>query len=505
MDTLPLIPYPSHIEQLPGQFRLERTTQFLYDPDQVPDFITQWFRDEIEKYYALRLPTPNQNTDQDSGTIIRLVIDRSLLSPSGMRSEEGYQLHITEWEILLAAPAPEGLFRGLQTLLQLVPPESCKEGCDIPCLLIRDWPRFSWRGMHLDVSRHFFPVANIKKFIDILTFHKMNIFHWHLTDDQGWRIESRLYPKLTEIGAWRTEKDGSRYGGFYTCEEIADIVEYAAQRYITVVPEVDVPGHTMAVLAAYPELSCTGKTVEVPATWGIFKDVLCPGNQDTMEFVYNLLRETMELFPGPYFHIGGDECPTDRWKKCSKCQEMIRSRQLGDVRQLQPWFTRTVGRGLEKAGKRMIGWDEILNDTLPPGTIVQAWRDMSYGTGAAEMGYDVIMSPTSHCYFDYYQARLGEPKAIGGYLPWEKVYEFDPVPRDISAEAASHILGGQANIWTEYMDSWDHVEYMTLPRLSALAEVLWIPAMNRSKETFEERINAVLPKFTRRSYHYRPL
>lgn len=407
-----------------------------------------------------------------------------------------YRLKITDNEIKISAGDNAGIFYGFQSLLQLV--HHAKDN-KIPQLLIKDFPRFDWRGMHLDVCRHFFPVSFVKKYIDLLARHKMNVFHWHLTDDQGWRIEIKKYPKLTEVGAWRNGSmvgpytdhrvDSVRYGGFYTQEEIREVVKYAAERHITVVPEIEMPGHALAALAAYPELSCTGGPFEVEKTWGVFDDVFCAGNEKTFAFMQDVMDEVCDLFPGKYIHVGGDECPKTRWEKCVKCQQRIHDEKLKNEHELQSYFIQRVEKYLNQKGKLIIGWDEILEGGLAPNAAVMSWRGNEGGTAAAQQKHKAVMSPGSHCYFDHYQGDPRfEPLAFGGYTPIQKVYAYEPVPKELGAEEAQYIMGAQANVWTEYILSTDHVEYMALPRMCALAEVLWTPTQLRNEKDFMQRL-----------------
>ncbi|MBD3288798.1 family 20 glycosylhydrolase, partial [candidate division KSB1 bacterium] len=385
----------------------------------------------------------------------------------------------------------------------------------IPCVEIRDEPRFSWRGMHLDVCRHFMPVEFVKKYIDLLAMFKFNRFHWHLTEDQGWRIEIKKFPKLSKISAWRSETlvgharnkpeeyDGTPHGGFYTQEQIRDVVAYAKSRYIEVVPEIEMPGHSVAALAAYPEISCTGGPFEVAKKWGIFEDVYCAGKERTFQFLQGVLLEVIELFPYKYIHIGGDECPKARWKKCSDCQQRIKEEDLEDEAELQSYFIKRIEKFLQQKNRQIIGWDEILEGGLAPEATVMSWRGMKGGVEAARHGHDVIMTPTSHCYFDYYQADPdSEPLAIGGYLPLDTVYSFEPVPEELTEKEAQHVLGAQGNVWTEYMKTPDHVEYMIMPRMLALSEVVWSPEKLRNFEYFLSRVKLHLKRFDYADINY---
>jgi hexosaminidase len=417
---------------------------------------------------------------------------------------EQYQLVVTPVGISIQAAAPAGLFYGFQTLRQLVRRRSDGR-YEVPSVTIIDRPRFRWRGMHLDVGRHFFPVSFVKRYLDLMARYKLNTFHWHLTEDQGWRIQIRRYPRLTEVGSCRRETtgDGVRYCGYYTQDQIREVVEYARRRFITVVPEIEMPGHSLAALASYPELACTEGPFEVGTRWGVFEDVLCPG-EATFAFLENVLTEVMELFPGRYVHIGGDEVPKRRWRESPLAQEVMRRENLSSEEELQSWFIRRIERFLLAGGRRLVGWDEILEGGLAPEATVMSWRGTAGGIAAARQGHDVVMSPTSHLYFDYYQGDpRSEPRAIGGFLPLERVYSFEPVPPELSAEEARHILGAQGNVWTEYIPTASHVEYMALPRMLALAEVVWSPASARSWPSFSARLPAELARLDALGVNYR--
>lgn len=420
-----------------------------------------------------------------------------VLAPSVDLASEGYRLESETEGITILSGTHAGLFYGIQTLRQLILPAGI-----VPVVHIEDEPRFGYRGMHLDVGRHMFPVSFIKKYIDLLATYKFNRFHWHLTEDQGWRIEILKYPRLTEVGAYRRETaveknfeplgeyigDGQPYGGFFTQDEVREVVEYARQRHVTIIPEIEMPGHSVAALAAYPELACTPGPFEVSTYWGVRDDIYCPSER-TFEFLEDVLTEVMELFPGEYIHIGGDEAPRVRWEQSALAQEVIRREGLADEDELQSYFIRRIERFLLDHGRRLIGWDEILQGGLAPEATVMSWRGMAGGIDAARQGHDVIMTPGSHLYFDHYQgSRELEPLAIGGFSPLEKVYSFDPVPDELSAEEARHILGAQANVWTEYMKTSDYVEYMVAPRILALAEVVWSPREIRNWEGFVARL-----------------
>ena len=440
------------------------------------------------------------------------------LDPS-IANKEGYVLTTTPEGININGQTENGVFYGIQTLRKSIPAEAKEATILIPAGEIKDEPRFSYRGMHLDVGRHFFPKEFMKKYIDLLALHNMNTFHWHLTDDQGWRIEIKKYPKLTEIGSQRSrtvigrntqEYDNTPYGGFFTQEEAKEIVKYAQERYITVIPEVDLPGHMLAALAAYPEMGCTGGPYEVCPRWGIFEDVLCIGNDQTMQFLEDVMNEIIEIFPSKYVHIGGDEAPRTRWEKCPKCQARIKTEGLKADKnhtaedRLQSYCMTRIEEFLNSKGRQIIGWDEILEGDVAPNATVMSWRGMEGGIKAAQLGHDVIMTPTSFCYFDYYQTAdtKDEPLGIGGYVPIEKVYSLEPVPAVLTEEQSKHILGAQANLWTEYIHSSEHVEYMVLPRMAALAEVQWTQPEKKDFKDFTKRLARLMKFYQRDGFNY---
>jgi len=483
-----IVPYPNHLEAGRGTYRV---TDRPVTCDSRTDERTQ----RAVVGFAARLATVTGGTnpvtvaDEVPASGIRFVTDESLPA-------EGYELNVDGEGIEVRASQFPGFLYALQSLEQLLPaavygtepaPDAAWE---VPCVKIADAPRFAYRGMHLDVARHFFSVDEVKRYIDVMAIHKLNTLHWHLTDDQGWRIEIKRYPELTAVGSirkatvvrkeWGTY-DGTPYGGFYTQDEIRDVVEYAADRGVTVIPEIDLPGHMLAALTAYPELGCTGGPYEVWGRWGVADDVLCPGREKTFEFLEGVLTEVMELFPSEYIHIGGDECPKVRWEKCPRCQAKIRQLGLKDDGEhtaehyLQSYVTDRIGKFLAQHGRRIIGWDEILEGRAPSDAVVMSWRGSEGGIAAAKLGHDVIMTPNSHFYFDYYQSldTDAEPFGIGGYIPLEQVYSYDPAFPELTPEQQKHILGVQANLWTEYVLSDEHLEYMLLPRLAALSEVQW--------------------------------
>lgn len=447
-----------------------------------------------------------------------------MLPSADTLGDEGYLLNVDQRKIEISAHQPAGLYRGIQTLFQLMPPaifsDSLVKDADwkIPAVKIYDKPRYAWRGMHLDVSRHFFPKAFIKRYIDLIAMHKMNVFHWHLTDDNGWRIQIDKYPKLTEVGAWRVDREDqpwnertppkpgekATYGGFYTKEDIREIVQYAADRYITVVPEIEMPGHSCEVLAAYPELGCTGGPYYVqPGGYWPNVDILCAGNEKTFALLEDVMDEVMELFPSEYIHIGGDEATKTAWENCPKCQKRMKTEGLANEHELQSWFIKRMEKYLNSKGRKLIGWDEILEGGLAPEATVMSWRGFDGGIAAAKQNHDVIMTPTSYCYLDYYQANPDfEPEAIGGFTTLKKVYSFDPTPPVLTDEEAKHILGGQGNVWTEYIPTPEHAEYMSTPRMTALAEVFWSPKSKIDWEDFRARLEHQFDRFDMMGVNY---
>ena len=430
---------------------------------------------------------------------IQFVLDTAI------NNDEGYILDIQPDVVEIRAKTDQGAFYAVQSLRQLLPSklENNKyrqEEYNLPCIRIKDAPEFSYRGMHLDVGRHMYSVDFIKKYIDALAMLKMNTFHWHLTEDQGWRIEIKKYPKLQEVAAFRDETlighysdhphqlDGKKYGGFYTQEEIKDIVAYAQERFVTIIPEIELPGHSQAAIAAYPELGCTGEQVGVATKWGVFEEIYCP-NEKTFTFLEDVLDEVLELFPSKYIHIGGDEAPKTRWKACEHCQSLIKNEGLKDEHELQSYFIKRIENYLNSKGRQIIGWDEILEGGLAPNATVMSWRGIDGAIQAAKSGHNVVMTPTSHCYFDYYQSENeNEPLAIGGYLPLEKVYSFNPIPEELTQEQSKFIIGVQGNVWTEYMPSEEQVEYMAFPRMLAMSEVVWTKQENKNYENFVQRV-----------------
>ncbi len=486
-----LIPMPQNITYQSGSFVLHPMT--IIQTNDVTSFEALFLKESIKNQTGLDLKIVKEVPNNVA--IIHLVFD--VQGPDASDFKENYKLEVTAKSITVKAEYNQGIFYGIQTLLQLIPFEH-KSDIKVPCLQIVDSPKFKWRGMHLDVGRHFFPTAFIKKYIDYLALYKLNTFHWHLTEDQGWRIEIKKYPKLTQVGAWREGSmvghyneqkfDTIHYGGFYTQNDIKEVVAYATERHITIVPEIEMPGHSLAALAAYPELSCTGGPFKVGTKWGVFDDVYCP-KEETFTFLENVLTEVMALFPSEYIHIGGDECPKTRWKNCTHCQKIIQEKGLKDEHELQSYFIQRIEKFVNSKGRKIIGWDEILEGGLAPNAAVMSWRGTEGGIAAAKEKHFVVMTPGSHCYFDHYQGEpKNEPIAIGGYTNVEKVYAFNPVPKELTPEEAAFILGAQANVWTEYMNTPEHVEYMIMPRMAALSEVLWGTSDTANYKNFEQRL-----------------
>ena len=501
-----IVPLPRSIVQqhAPG-FVLGEKTAIVYADglEKEARFLSDYVAEMTQMKLAVR---PFAKKSDARGNILLSIVVPNKKKVVVEPNEEAYTLTVTAKGVAISGQTAAAVFRGIQTLRKSLPivKESGSQ-IALPAVVIQDEPRFAYRGMHLDCSRHYFPVEFVKRFIDLIALHGMNKFHWHITDDQGWRFESKKYPKLTSIGGWRSGTvvgrnsgidDGIRHGGFYTQEECRDIVRYAADRHITIIPEIDMPGHMVAALAAYPEYGCTGGPYEVEHTWGVFADVLCPGKEQTFKFVEDVLSEVIDVFPSEYIHIGGDECPRDRWKTCDLCQQRIKNEGIkGEGKQtaedhLQGYFTKRVEKFLHTKGKRLIGWDELLGCDVDVTSTIMSWRGAEPGAKAAKLGHDVIMTPNSPMYFDHYQTDKtnNEPLSIGGNSPVAKVYAFEPVAADLTPEEAKHILGVQANVWTEYIYSTQHVEYQILPRMAALAEVQWLQPDQKDFDAFKERV-----------------
>lgn len=476
-----VIPLPISYSFTNEEFRFNETTGILIDKSNVEIFsIAAYLSRVIQKSTARSLEIIDQTDGSTHSNLIHLFIDTT----KSNLDAEGYELSVSENKIILNAYKAAGLFRGIQTIRQLLPPEFEKQNgyeiqnLKLPGINILDKPKFPWRGMLLDCCRHFMDKEFVKRYINLLAYHKMNVLHWHLTEDQGWRIEIKKYPKLTEIGAWRENNDGTVYGGYYTQDDIREVVEYAKSRYITIVPEIEMPGHSVAAITSYPEYSCTEGQFEVANSWGVFKDVYCAGNDSTFIFLEDVLTEVMDLFPGTYIHIGGDEVPKDRWKECSKCQSRIEEEGLKDESELQSYFIKRIEKFLASKGKRLIGWDEILDGGLPPEATVQSWRGMDGAITAVRSGHDAIVSPTSHAYFDYDIATTN----------LEKVYSFNPIPPELTVEEQKHILGGECNMWTERAPQ-EKVDSKVFPRILAMAEVLWTANPDRNFDEFFRRVS----------------
>ncbi len=491
-QEIAIIPKPAEYIPKQGIFELNADCNLQIDQNNEDEVrISGFFNDYLQEMYGFKM-----NINSEGKKVVLKIISQLNLG------KEGYLMKVSPESIVITASDPNGLFYGIQSLKQLLPLETANNSLSVPCVDIKDKPRFAWRGNMLDVGRHFFPVSFIKKYIDILAMYKINTFHWHLTEDQGWRIEIKKYPLLTEISHWRDETmvghynsgqgmDGIGYGGFYTQDQCREIVKYAAERYITVVPEIEMPGHSSAALAAYPNLGCTGGPYKVKGTWGVHKDVYCAGKEETFKFLQDVLDEVMDIFPSEFIHIGGDECPKDAWEKCPDCQKRIKDEGLENEHVLQSWFITRIDKYLSSKGRRLIGWDEILEGGLAPEASVMSWRGIKGGIEAAKQHHDVVMSPTTHMYIDHYQSedKDNEPLAIGGFLPVEKVYSYEPIPEELSAEEAKYIMGVQSNLWTEYVATTKKAEYMLLPRLQAEAEVAWTSPELKDFSDFEKRLN----------------
>lgn len=509
-----LVPLPAKLVEKSGSFTLSSNTVIVQTgAGKTATFAAQ----ELGRSTGFKF-----RQSRAGGSSINFVVDPKL----SRLGTEGYRLVVDKEKVTVTASTEAGLFYGFQTFRQLLPAEifatePVKMAWTAPCVEIEDSPRFQWRGTMLDVCRHFMPKEDVKRFIDLMSMHKLNTFHWHLTDDQGWRIEIKKYPKLTEVGAWRRRTlvgrypggdpanfkyDDYKHGGFYTQDDVREIVAYAAERHITIVPEIEMPGHAQAAIAAYPWLGNTGEQLEVLPYWGVNPNVFNTSDR-TIQFLKDVLDEVMDLFPGQFIHVGGDECPKDQWKTSAEAQQRIKDNNLKDEHELQSWFIKQFDTYLDAKGRRLIGWDEILEGGLAPGAAVMSWRGTEGGIAAAKSGHDVVMSPTSHCYLDYGQSRntVTEPLTIGGYVPLSKVYDFNPVPEGFTADQAKRVLGAQGNLWTEYMRDAHKVDYMAFPRLCALAEVVWTPQRDRKYDEFMNRLPEHLRRLDQREVNYRAL
>ena len=505
-----VIPLPKEIVKKDGSaFTLSQSTQIAYPAEnEKMQKNAEFLADYIEEMLGYK-PALTTDVNADKAIVLGLKEDEN---------REAYELAVDANRVVINGASEAGVFYGIQTLRKSLPVEK-NTNVSFPAVVVKDQPRFGYRGMMLDVARHYFPLDFVKRYIDILALHNINTFHWHLSEDQGWRIEIKKYPKLTEIGSQRKETvigrnsgeyDGKPYGGFYTQEEAKEIVAYAAERYITVIPEIDMPGHMQGALASYPELGCTGGPYEVWTQWGISDNVLCAGNDQVLEFLTDVMSEIIEIFPSTYIHVGGDECPKTKWKDCPKCQARIKSLGLkADAEhsaedRLQSFIISHVEKFLNDHGRQIIGWDEILEGGLAPNATVMSWRGMGGGIQAAKMGHNVIMTPTTNVYFDYYQTKDtdNEPLAIGGYLPVENVYNLEPVPSSLTVDEQKYVIGAQANLWTEYIPSEEQAEYMVLPRMAALAEVQWCDPKQKNYEAFLTRLPRLIDIYNLNGYNY---
>lgn len=499
MDSANLIPKPVKMTAGQGSFQITSSTRIIVSPAAA----------QVGEYLQSILQLPLEISQRQTGAADVILLTIQDADPS--LGKEGYHLTVSPEAIVIRAAQPAGLFYGVQTLRQLLPDDGSEV---LAAVTIEDWPKFAWRGVMLDVGRHYFPLDSILLLIDVMALHKFNVLHWHLTEDQGWRIEIKRFPRLTEVGSYReaspvlsnrTTLDGVPHQGFYTQEQVKQVVAYAASRFITVVPEIEMPGHALGALASFPELGCTDGPYKVRTFWGVEDDVFCAGNDQVFQFLEGVLDEVLELFPSEFIHIGGDECPKVRWEQCPKCQERIRQNNLKDEHELQSYFIRRMESYLNAKGRRIIGWDEILEGGLAPNATVMSWRGIEGGIQAAKEGHDVVMTPTSHCYLDYYPVEdtTNEPPAIGGFIPLERVYHFDPIPPGFTSQEAAHILGGQANLWTEYIPNMEQAGYMLFPRATALAEVYWSYSEERDYPDFLRRLNEFLPILRQMGMNYR--
>lgn len=504
------VPQPVKAELLPNSFRLTARTSISFASEDAG--LAKLIQREIAGFSGWSLSLKQGGTE---GIILKRVKD--LAVPGS------YRLRVDQKHVTLEAASGEGLLNAFQTFRQALPYQATASRpvkgvvWESPCLIVEDSPRFQWRGAMLDVARHFQPISYVKRFIDLLSLHKLNMLHWHLTEDQGWRIEIKKWPKLTEVGAWRKETiigrprgnavfDGIRHGGFYTQAEIKEVVAYAAERFITVVPEVEMPGHAQAAIAAYPQFGCSPVPLEVMTTWGVSDNVFNV-KDETFSFLYDVLEEVLPLFPSKFIHIGGDECPKTQWKADAHAQATIKKEGLKDEHELQSWFVKKIDKFLENRGRRLLGWDEILEGGLAEGATVMSWRGMDGGIEAAGHGHDVVMAPTSHTYLDYYQSRNqdAEPLTIGGLVPLNKVYSLEPVAEQIPLDKRHHVLGAQCQLWGEYMKDDRKIEYMAFPRLCALSEVVWTPAADKNWSSFRKRLAAHVLRLDQIQVNYRPL
>ncbi len=501
-QTISVIPAPVSMVQGNGAFSFSPEVKIIFDKEQSVN--ANYLNTYLAKYYMVRpLIQPN---------IKKYIALRLITATDKSVSPEEYFLSVTPDSIIIRG-SDEGIFYGIQTLLQLLPTET-KMQFDIPCVEVHDYPRFTWRGMHLDCSRHFFSVEFVKKYIDMMAYYKMNKFHWHLTDDQGWRIEIKQYPKLTEFGSYRKETmvaknftpyvgDKTPYSGFYTQEQIKEIVNYAAQRHITIIPEIEMPGHSQAAIAAYPELACYGMGYDVLTKWGGSDVVLCP-TPEVLQFYENILDEVMSLFPGEYIHVGGDEVPDAHWKKSKTVTDLMLKENIKTYAGVEAYFINTIEKYINSKGRKMIGWDEILDGGVSENASIMSWRGTEGGIAAAKHDNYAVMTPGDYCYFDHCQSKnANEPLCIGGFLPIETVYSYDPVASELTTEQSKFILGAQANVWTEYLSTPEQIEYMIFPRMIALSEVVWSQKQNKDWSDFVGRLQYHFDLLEFRGINYR--
>ncbi len=491
-----IIPTPISTIQKEGHFELNDETILYYDSASIntKNFLESF----LLQHYEIKLKAKPYNGDFKA---INNSTNTIMLHEQAAEKET-YLLNVEQNKIIIEG-SETGVFYGMQSLIQLLPTEISNK--KIPCLTIFDAPRFGYRGLHLDVARHFFPVSFIKKYIDFLALHKLNTFHWHLTDDQGWRIEIKKYPLLTKIGSIRSQTligpygsnkyDGKKYTGFYTQAEIKEVIQYASERYINIIPEIEMPGHSLAALASYPFLGCTKGPYKVLETWGVADDALCAGNDSTFQFYQNVLDEIISLFPSKFIHIGGDECAKTRWKECKVCQKKMKAHNLKDEHELQGFFIGLIEKHINKKGKKIIGWDEIMEGGLAPNAAVMSWRGEEGGIAAAKQQHEVVMTPGTPLYFDHTQSINEDSVTQGGLNTLKAVYNYNPIPESLSLHETPYILGAQANMWTEYMDNEKKVEYMLFPRIAALSEALWTKLDNKNYNKFEAKITSIFARY----------
>ena len=508
-----VVPLPESIKISGGKpFILNASSAIVYaHGDSLLKRNAIFLAEYVKKSVGLSLVVQSHSLKSDGNIFLR--IDKKI------NGDEAYKIEIDKHNIIVSGKTANGVFYGIQTLRKSLPIIQHAENVVMPAAMISDTPRFAYRGMMLDVARHFFPVDFVKEYIDLLALHNMNTFHWHLTDDQGWRIEIKKYPLLTKIGSIRKHTtlgrnssldDNTPYGGFYTQQQAREIVEYAKERYITVIPEIDMPGHMLGVLAAYPELGCTGGPYQVSGNWGVFDDILCAGNEKTYQFIQDVMDELMDIFPSKYIHLGGDEAPKTRWTTCEKCQGLIKSLGIkGDKEctaenRLQGYLVSRIEKYLNQKGRKIIGWDEILEGDVQKSATIMSWRGVDGGIKASRLGHDAIMTPVSYCYFDYYQTdkTWNEPLLIGGNLNIEKTYSYQPVPDSLTAAEKKHIIGVQANLWTEYIVCPSLAEYQVLPRMAALSEVQWMQYDKKNYADFRKRLERLLQVYKLYGYKY---